>query len=58
MDKKTKQNLKAKIIVATIIIILIGVLICLLNYEYISAKQKLNDINDITSIFPIENSLQ
>ena len=26
MDKKTKQNLKAKIIVATIIIILIGVL--------------------------------
>ena len=27
MDKNTKQNLKAKIIVATIIIILIGVLI-------------------------------
>ena len=50
MDKKTKQNLKAKIIVATIIIILIGVLICLLNYEYISAKQKLNDINDITDV--------
>ena len=41
MDKNTKQNLKAKIIVATIIIILIGVLIYLLNYDYISAKQKI-----------------
>lgn len=50
MDKNTKQNLKAKIIVATIIIILIGVLIYLLNYDYISAKQKLNEINDITDI--------
>ena len=47
MDKNTKQNLKAKIIVATIIIILIGVLIYLLNYDYISAKQKINDITDI-----------
>ena len=50
MDKNTKQNLKAKIIVATIIIILIGVLIYLLNYDYISANQKLNEINDITDI--------
>lgn len=50
MDKNTKQSLKAKIIVLTTIIILIGVLICLLNYEYISVKQKLDDINDITDI--------
>ena len=37
-----------KKILGTIIIILIGVLIYLLNYDYISAQQKLNEINEET----------
>lgn len=47
MDKSTKQNLKAKLIVVILIVVLIGILICLLNYDYISAKNKLKEINNL-----------